>query len=172
MVKSEDNSLILDMSFNTMRTIIRFIYTKELQPEPTTFEEIEMLLKASEQLDVDILESLRGPISKVKDCANISDFMNLYPYFCEDKEIAEELDNYWLQNLKLIRKEKSFLSLTMDSGILQELTSSSEVNLDTEEDVFKTIEQWINHDYPRRHQHFPLLMKSIRYVEDDPKRVS
>lgn len=160
------------MSFNTMKTIIRFIYTKELQPEPTSVEEIEKLMKASEKLGVDILETLRSPIAKVKNVANISELMNLDQYWCDDKVIEEDLTKYFGANLKEIRREKSFLSITMEGRVFEALINMQCLKLDSEKDVFDMIEQWINHDYPGRYQYFLELMYYIRYVADDPKRVS
>ena len=81
-------------------------------------------------------------------------------YHCE--KLLSDARNYILPNFSTVSKTEEFLNLS--SNEVKVWISSDEINVSAEEDVFKIILTWIDHEKNERKEHFAELFREVRLV--------
>ena len=123
-------------------------------------DNVQLLLSGSTMLHI---ERLRAACSRFLhsqldsgNCIGIRDFASMYS--CEQLESHANqcLNQHFLEVLKC----DEFLHLKYEK--LHKLLNSDSIQVQSEEDVFIALENWLHYDYEKRKQFLPELLKCVR----------
>ena len=145
---------------SVMAATLEFIYTGGVRI--STQEIAEGLIVTSDYLFLPNLKPLAEEIIWQK--LNASNCISTC-YFAEKyqcNELVSKIKNFILVNFTAVAKTEEFLR--MSSEELERWLSSDEVVVGSEEDVFKIILTWIEHDKDERERYFANLFRQVRLV--------
>ena len=143
-----------------MREILEFIYTGSVQISAED-KAIELIRMA----DYLVLSSLKTVAGKfLGQYLNILNAISIYCladiYGCE--ELLTNTTNFMFANFTAVTKTEGFLNLSGKE--VKMLISSDQIVVSSEEDVFKAILTWIDHDNGNRKKYFAELFREVRLV--------
>jgi len=145
-----------------LRDILEFIYTGSVQI--TTADDAQELIVMADYLVLTQLKTLAEKVLVSNTKLNASSAFSTYNfakrYRCE--ELIFMSRRFILENFNTVAKMKDFLNLSSEE--VKILISSDEMNVSTEEDVFKIILTWIDHEKSERKKHFGELFREVRLV--------
>ena len=166
MKESQEGVVRLEMfSESVMAATLEFIYTGRVQI--STQEIAQGLIVTADYL---FLPGLKTPAEEVvMQKWNVSNCISTY-YFAElyqCEELVSRTRQFILANFATLLKTEEFLSLSCKE--VEMWISSDEIDVSAEEDVFKIILAWIDHDKSKRKKHFAELFRHVRhhYVSRD-----
>ena len=145
--------------------ILEFIYTGSV--EMTAEDNARDLIVLADYLVLPHLKTIAG--NTVAEKLNVSNCVSTYhfaeTYRCE--KLLSDARNYILSNFANVAKTEEFLNLS--SNEVKMWISSDEINVSAEEDVFKIILTWIDHEKNERKEHFAELFCEVRldYISRD-----
>ena len=145
---------------SAMAAALEFIYTGGVRI--STQEIAEGLIVMADYLLLPNLKPLAEEIIMQKLSASncISTCYFAEKYQCN--ELVSKIKNFILTNFTAVAKTEEFLSLSSEE--VERWISSNEVVVGGEEDVFKIILTWIEHDKDERKKYFATLFKQVRLV--------
>ncbi|CAH1791048.1 unnamed protein product, partial [Owenia fusiformis] len=149
---------IFDIDSTSMELIINFAYTGNVE---ITMTNAQSLMAAS---------SLFQMTSIVNACAKYMetqlDVSNCIPmhylaaiHNCN--ELASKAKEHIEKNFNEVTECEEFLQLSVEK--LSEIISSSDLNVDSEEIIFESIVDWINHDKNQREEYMKKLLPHVRF---------
>ena len=145
-----------------LRDILEFIYTGSVQISAES--NAQDLIAMADFLVLPHLKTLAEKflVTNLKlEVANaISTFLFAKRYRC--KELIFISKNFILANFSTVAKTENFLNLS--SKEVKMWISSDEIDVGAEEDVFKIVLTWIDHEKRDRKKYFPELFREIRLV--------
>ena len=94
----------------------------------------------------------------ILNCTSIYYFAEIY----QCKELVSDAKNFIHANFTNVAKTEEFLN--MSSEEVNKWISSDEINVSSEEDVFKIILTWIDHDKSERKKYFADLFRHVRLI--------
>ena len=140
--------------------ILEFIYTGSVQM--TSEDNARDLIVLADFLVLPHLKTVAG--NTVANKLNVSSCVSTYhfaeKYHCE--KLLSDARNFILSNVSSVAKTEEFLNLS--SNEVKMCISSNEINVNAEEDVFKIILTWIDHDKGAREKYFAELFREVRLV--------
>ncbi|KAL9952177.1 hypothetical protein ACROYT_G039392 [Oculina patagonica] len=168
MKESKEGLVRLEMfSDSVTAAILEFIYTGDVKilDEDNARDVIVM----ADYLFLEKLKTLAGRVLVQK--LNISNCISTY-YFSETyqcEELLSKTKNFILANFTAVYAANREDVLNMSNKEVEMWISSDEINVDAEEDVFKTILAWIDHERSAREKYFAELFRQVRlvYVSQD-----
>ncbi len=158
MLESRSSSVELkDVEFEAMRLLVDFSYTSQLE---ITTDNVLSLLAASSIFDFPaILEATSKFLSAhlhPSNCLGMRALGNTYGSLPLVAAATSHFRNHFTDAVK----SEEFLVLSPE--VLAKLLDSDEVNVRNEEDVYKAIELWLNHDPDGRNDSLPLVLTHVR----------
>ena len=163
MKESREGVVRLEMfSESALRNVLQFIYTGDVQ---ILAEENARDLVVS--ADYFILPNLK-PLAEgaLEDMLNTSNCISAY-YFSQTyqcKELLAKTEKYIIANFTAVYESNREGVLNMSSKEMEMWLSSDAINVRTEEDVFRSILAWIDHDRIERERYFVELFRHVRLV--------
>ena len=141
-----------------MEDILEFIYSGSVHVG--SMERAEDLITAADYLFLSNLKVIAGRFLgqnlSMSNYSSIYDFAERYQ--CE--ELMTNIKKFILSNLVAIANEEHFLNLPCHE--VEQLISSDDIHVSAEDDVFKIILKWINHDKNERKKNFQDLFRHVR----------
>ena len=140
--------------------VLEFIYTGGVQilAEDNARDLIEM----ADYLFIPQLKTFAGKV--LTQTLNTSNCISIYHfaerYQCEG--IVSDTKNFIHANFTNVAKTVEFLNMSSDE--VNKWISSDEIDVSSEEDVFKIILTWIDHDKSERTKYFADLFRQVRLV--------
>ena len=163
MKESNEGVIRLEMITEVcLRDILEFIYTGSVQISAEFEDNARDLIVLADYLVLPHLKTIAG--NTVAEKLNVSSCVSTYHfaenYHCE--KLLSDARNYILSNFSTVAKTEEFLNLSSDE--VKMCISSDEINVSAEEDVFKIILTWIDHEKNERKEHFAELFREVRLV--------
>ncbi|PAV80565.1 hypothetical protein WR25_19109 isoform A [Diploscapter pachys] len=155
---------ITDVDPNTLEALVNFCYCGEIRISDANVQNLlpaACLLQLSEVQDVccDFLKKQLDP----SNCLGIRAFADTHA--C--RELLRSADKYALRNFQQVVGTEEFMSLSYD--LLKEIISSEELHVQSEEQVYDAIVQWVRHDLEHRRNYFSKLLQHVRLPLCRPK---
>jgi len=143
-----------------MREILEFIYTGSVQISAE-----DMAIELIRMADYLVLSSQKTVAGKfLGQYLNILNAISIYfladIYGCE--ELLTNTTNFIFANFTAVTKTEGFFNLSGKE--VKMLISSDQIVVSSEEDVFKAILTWIDHDNGNRKKYFAELFREVRLV--------
>ena len=141
-----------------MKDVLEFIHNGEVSI--STRENAEELLAAADYLCLSNLKSFAGKF--IEQTMSSSNCVSTY-FMAEKFDHSGLLDStrkFILTNFTTVIEEENFLSLP--SHEVEQLVSSDDVAISSEEDIFKAIVNWIIHTKSERSKDFCKLFRRVR----------
>jgi len=163
MKESREGIVRLEMfSESAMRNTLQFIYTGDVQI--LAEDNAEDLVALADYFFLPKLKTLAeaalGEMLNTSNCISIYYFSQRYR--CE--ELLAKSINYIFANFTVVYETNREVVLNMSSKEIEMGLSSDELNVGAEEDVFKIILTWIDHDRNKRQNFFAELFRHVRLV--------
>lgn len=156
--ESKQNEItIRDINENAIEQLVDFCYTSKITVDDKNVQNIlpaACLLQMQEVQDY-CSEFLRSQLDPTN-CLGIRAFADTHS--C--KELLKVADKYLQNNFADVVTSDEFLLLPLNQ--LLEIISSDELNVKSEENVFKAVMNWIKHDLNERKQYLGQLMSHVR----------
>ena len=145
--------------------VLEFIYTGSV--DVLSEDHAKEMITIADYMLIQQLKSLGGRVLAKK--LNVYNCISTY-YFAERFRCKELFSDTWkfiVRNFTAVAKTTEFLDLTVED--VEIWISSDEINVSAEEDVFKILLTWIDHDKSERKKCFQSLFKHVRlpYVTRD-----
>nr|XP_039269607.1 kelch-like protein 12 [Styela clava] len=157
-MREKDQSVveIKGMSSNTVIILLNFVYTESVKVTTNNVQDLLpaaclLQLKGVEQACCAFLKSQLDPVN----CLSIKSFASTHQ--CLD--LAKCAEEFTLKHFKEVIENEEFLELN-ESDVI-ELLESSELEIDSEEDVYEALIYWITHN---REERGPKLSNMLEYV--------
>ena len=166
MRESKEGVVRLEMlSESRLEDILEFIYTGSVQILDE--ENARSLIEMADYLFLPQLQTLAGSVLAQK--LDISNCISTY-YFAERHQCEKLVSNakqIILSNFTNVANTEDFLK--MSNKEVEMWISSGDIDVSSEEDVFKIILAWIDHDKSVRKKYFAELFRHVRliYVSSD-----
>ena len=161
MKESNEGVIRLEMITEACITdVLEFIYTGRVQK--TAEDNARDLIVLADYLVLPHLKTIAG--NTVAEKLNVSNCVSTY-HFAENyncEKLLSDARNYILSNFATVSKTEEFLNLS--SNEVKMWISSNEINVSAEEDVFKIILTWIDHEKNERNENFAELFREVRLV--------
>ena len=142
---------------NAMRLLVEFAYTCKL--EITTVNVQSVMMAASIYSFPSVFEAaakfLEGQLHP-SNCLGIRSFARMYG----SDRLVQIASEYFRTHFIDAIKNEEFLSLSGDD--LAWLLDSDDVNVRSEEDVYRAVESWLSHHTEERVSHLPALIRVVR----------
>ena len=163
MKESREGIVRLEMfSESAMRNTLQFIYTGDVQI--LAEDNARDLVVAADYFFLSDLKRLAeaalGEILNTFNCISVHNFSQRY--HCQ--ELLAKTEEYILTNFIAMYETNREEVLNMSSKEMGMWLSSDEINVSAEEDVFKIILAWIDHDRNTRQKYFAELFRHVRLV--------
>ena len=158
---SKDGVVRLEMLTEAgLRAVLEFLYTGgvEILAEDNARDLIEM----ADYLIIPQLKTFaeRVLVQKLNTSNCISIYYFAKRYHCE--ELVSDAKKFIHANFTNVAKTEEFLN--MSSEEVNKWISSDKINVSSEEDVFKIILTWIDHDKSERKKYFADLFRQVRLI--------
>ncbi|XP_059474437.1 kelch-like protein 17 isoform X2 [Neocloeon triangulifer] len=155
--KSQSEVTLHDVDLAALQLLVDFAYSGHIL---ITEDNVQILLPASSLLQ---MASVREACCKFlmrqlhpSNCLGIRSFADAHS--C--KELHRRSHRFALQNFQEVITTEEFLLLPFQE--VEQLISSNQLNISTEEKVFHAVLTWVKHDLAEREQHISKLMKHVR----------
>ena len=163
MVESREGIVRLEMfSESAMRNTLQFIYTGDVHI--LAEDNAEDLVVSADYFFLPNLKTLAeaalGEMLSTSNCISVYYFSQRYG--CE--ELLTKSVNYIFANFTVVYETNREVVLDMSSKEMEMGLSSDKINVSAEEDVFKIILAWIDHDRNKRQKYFAELFRHVRLV--------
>ena len=143
-----------------MRQIMEFMYTGRVQI--STESNAQELIAMANYLVLPKLKTLAGKVLVEK--LNVSNAVATYchaeKYQCQ--ALASDTKSFILANFTDVAKTEAFLNLSSEK--VKMWIASDDIDVRTEEDVFKVILTWVDRDKSERKKNFAELFREVRLV--------
>uniref|UniRef100_H2R9L2 Kelch like family member 17 n=1 Tax=Pan troglodytes TaxID=9598 RepID=H2R9L2_PANTR len=146
-----------DIDPQALDQLVQFAYTAEIVVGEGN---VQTLLPAASLLQ---LNGVRDACCKFllsqldpSNCLGIRGFADAHS--CSD--LLKAAHRYVLQHFVDVAKTEEFMLLPLKQVL--ELVSSDNLNVPSEEEVYRAVLSWVKHDVDARRQHVPRLMKCVR----------
>lgn len=150
-----------------LQIIINYIYTASIE---LTTDTVEKILIAADLLDLASLKSLCCEfIAKQLDSSNCLGIALFAEQYNLDK-LYESAETFVCDNFAKLRMDEEFFKL--DAHQLCKFLSSSDIRVDSEEDVFRSLMSWVEHDLINREEYMSKLLHHIRFPLLTPKFIA
>ena len=163
MKESREGIVRLEMfSESAMRNTLQFIYTGDVQI--LAEDNARDLVVSADYFFLPNLKTVaEGALVKMLNTSNcISGYYFSQRFQC--KELLAKSEKYILANFTAVYETNREEVLNMSSKEMEMWLSSDEINVSAEEDVFKIILAWIDHDRNKRQKYFAELFGHVRLV--------
>ncbi|XP_078352809.1 kelch-like protein 38 [Oculina patagonica] len=143
-----------------LAAVLGFIYTGDLQI--LTEDDARGLIEMADYLFILPLKTLAGRV--LAQTLNTSNCISTY-YFAERyrcEQLTSDVKKFVHSNFTNVAKAEEFLN--MSSEEVNQWISSDGINVSTEEDVFKIILTWIDHNKSERKKYFADLFRQVRLI--------
>ncbi|XP_078347048.1 kelch-like protein 3 [Oculina patagonica] len=163
MKESKEGVVRLEMfSQSVMGNALEFIYTGNVQI--LAEDNARDLIIVADYLFLQNLKTLAVGVllQKMYTSNCISTYHFSEKYQCE--ELVSKTKKFILANFTTLYEADREKVLSMSSNEFQMWISSDEINVTAEEDVFKIILVWIDHDKSKRKKYFSALFSHVRLV--------
>ncbi|GAB6026965.1 hypothetical protein CHUAL_014102 [Chamberlinius hualienensis] len=155
--KTKDSVTIHDVDQMALHLLIDYSYTGEII---ITEENVQVLLPAASLLQMtQVIEACCKFLLRQlhpSNCLGIRSFADTHA--CSDLYIKSH--KFALKNFEEVIQREEFLLLPLPE--VEELVSSDNLNVSTEEKVFTAVIAWIKHDIEKRAEHAARLMQHVR----------
>ena len=161
MIESKEGIARLEMLTEaSLGDILEFIYTGSVQI--STEDNARDLIKMADYLFIPKLRAIAGRVLAQKlDTSNcFSTYYFAERYHCE--ELVSVARNLIFTNFTIVEKAEEFRNLS--SAEVEKWISSDEIEVSAEEEVFKIILSWIDHNKSERGKYFAELFRQVRLV--------
>ena len=165
MKETQEGVVRLEMfTESIMAATLRFIYTGDVQI--LAEDDARDLIVVADYLFLEKLKLRAGEVLVQLQTLNTSNCISTY-YFAERCQCEDLLSNtrkFFIANFTSILVANRKDVLNMSSKEVEMWISSDEIDVSAEEDVFKIILAWIDHDRSRRKIFFAELFRHVRLV--------
>ena len=163
MKESREGIVRLEMfSESAMRNTLQFIYTGDVQI--LAEDNARDLVVSADYLFLPTLKPLaEAALVKMLNTSNcLSAYCFSQRYQCE--QLLAKSEKYILENFIAMYETNHEEVLNMSNKDMEMWLSSDEINVSAEEDVFKIILAWIDHDRNKRQKYFVELFRHVRLI--------
>ncbi|XP_019864480.1 PREDICTED: kelch-like protein 18 [Amphimedon queenslandica] len=164
MEESQKSEVILhDVDPVALKCVLELFYTGHVTIKS---DNVQSLLSAASLFQIDHLVSaclsfLKQQLSP-SNCLGIKSFAGLHS--CQF--LVEAAERYSLARFTEVTCENEFLELTFEE--VSSLTSNNKLNINSEDEVFDAIKNWILHDKSSRIIHLTSLLSNVRMSQLSP----
>lgn len=155
---------MVDVDAKTLQTLIDFCYSGEVVINDTNVQTIlpvACLLQIQEIQDV-CCDFLKKQLHATN-CLGIRSFADTHS--C--RELFRIAEKFMLDNFQEVLETEEFLLLT--PNLLAEILANNELNVKSEEVIFKGVIKWANHDLTNRKTHLAKVLSNVRLALFTPK---
>ena len=153
----QDVVLLKDVEYAAMKLLVEFAYTSRLE---ITVANVQSLLTAASLFDFPAVREACGKflIGQLhpSNCLGIRSFARTHG--CA--KLVEKASCYFRNHFMDAVKSEEFPGIAGDE--LAALIDSGDVNVRSEEDVFRAVLAWLEHDPEPRKEHLPSLLRAVR----------
>ncbi|CAH1268654.1 kelch-like protein 8 isoform X2 [Branchiostoma lanceolatum] len=154
----QDTVTIKDIDSYALEQIVRFAYTSKVV---MTTENVQSLLYAACLLQVEVLAKACCDFMKAHlhpaNCLGIRMFAEQH----NRMELMKCADKHSCDNFLDVIQHDEFLQVS--AGHLTAMISSSDLNIDAEEQVYEAVMKWVKHDITERKQHVSDIFRHVRF---------
>ena len=161
MVESKEGVVRLEMLTEAgLGAVLEFIYTGGIQI--LAEDNVRDLIEMADYLFISPLKTIAGKFLAAT--LNTSNCISTYRFAerCHCEELVSDAANFIHANFINVAKTEEFLKMSSDE--VNNWISSDEIDVSSEEDVFKIILSWIDHDKSERKKYFADLFRQVRLV--------
>lgn len=148
---------IKDMDPSILSSLVDFAYTGEVE---VTVENVQEVLSAASLLQITQVQDICCEFLKkqldANNCLGIKNFAEANG--CS--QLSDVIDEYARRHFREVAVGSEFLNSSWEN--VARLISSSDLNVQSEEDVYSAVVQWIKQDPTDRAQHLPALLAEVR----------
>ena len=148
---------IKDMNPKILTSLVDFTYTGELS---ISVDNVQELLSAASLLQIRQVQHICCQFLKnqldASNCLGIKNFAEANG--C--KQLSEVIDTFARKHFRDVSTGSEFLNNSWEN--IASLISSSELNVNSEEDVYLSVMQWVKQEPAEREQYLPKLLKHVR----------
>ncbi|XP_070554278.1 kelch-like protein 8 isoform X2 [Ptychodera flava] len=153
----QDIITIKDIDENAMTALVRFMYSSKIT---LTTDNVQPLLYASSILQMEIVARACCEFMKThlhpSNCLGVRNFAELHGR----TDLVKAADSYTFDHfLEVIQNDEFYNISGRHFGLI--LTSSN-LNIESEQQVYEAMMKWVKYDVVMRQQHLPDLMSKIR----------
>lgn len=150
--------IIHDVDESAMELLIDYCYTSRIVVDE---KNVQTLLPAAcilqmEEVQVTCCEFLQKQLDPTN-CLGIRAFADTHS--C--RELLRIADRYTQQHFVDVKESEEFLCLPINQLI--DIISSDELNMNSEEDVFQAVMQWVSCDVQQRKQYLHKILEHVRF---------
>ena len=161
---SSDTIPIKDVDEPTLRTLVDFCYTGEVSINDSN---VQQLLPAASLLQIHEVQDVCSEWLKKQlhptNCLGIRSFADSFA--CRD--LLKAAEKFMRDNIQEVIGSEEFLQLPVSQ--LVELVASDELNVKSEEQVYRAVMQWVRSDLPSRQLHLSSVLQHVRLPMMSPK---
>lgn len=140
-----------------IKSILDFIYTGDLKIDERN---VRVLLEASNFLFISAVKDAccqyLGSILEAENCLTIMSIAD--EFFCG--KLHQKALNFFYKEFLTVAKHEDFMNLHLDEII--ELLSSDELHVESEDQLFEVLANWIAYDLKKRKEYLVQLMSLVR----------
>ncbi len=148
---------IKDMSAGVLRCLVDFAYTGEID---IVVENVQEILSAASLLQIVQVQDICCEFLKKQldttNCLGIKNFAEANG--CT--QLTDVVDAFARRHFQEVSGGSEFLNNTWEN--VASLISSSDLNVESEEEVYTAVMQWVKQDPAERATHLPQLLKHVR----------
>ncbi len=148
---------IKDMDPQVLRSLVDFAYTGEID---ITVENVQEVLAAASLLQIaTVQDNCCEFLKKQLDASNCLGIKN----FAEANgcsQLSDVIDSFARRHFQEVARGSEFLNNTWEN--VASLIASSDLNVESEEEVYGAVMQWVRQDPVERSQHLPQLLEHVR----------
>ncbi|KAL5460466.1 hypothetical protein EMCRGX_G033917 [Ephydatia muelleri] len=146
-----------DVEYLAMKLLVEFAYTSRLE---ITVSNVQSLLTAASLFDFPTVRDACGKFLATQlhpsNCLGIRSFARTHG--CG--QLLEKASSYFREHFTDAVKSEEFQGISGDE--LVSLVDSDDVNVRSEEDVFRAVLTWLDHSPESRKEHLPSLLRAVR----------
>ncbi|XP_077289618.1 kelch-like protein 24 [Arctopsyche grandis] len=140
--------IMSQFDYKVIDAILKYCYTGEINIGE---KHLKKLLELANLLEVKIPPQFKT-VNK-SNCLNVLKSTG-------DSELLKKAMDLTLENFETLHKTQGFLNLPLFN--LMEILKSNDLNVPSEESVFRAVKLWVNHDNANHKSNLAQLMKSVR----------
>jgi len=158
MVESTERSVVIqDIEEEAMEKLIQFAYTAKIR---LSTENVQSILYAASILQIETVATACSSFMKShlqpSNCIEVRSFAEMH----NRVELMKMTDMYMRENFIAVSVTEEFLAMPLT--LLEDLVGSPDLNVESEEQVYKAIILWTKHDEVLRKQYLPNLLGKVK----------
>lgn len=155
---AQEDVVLRGCASSSVKSLVEFVYTGSLEVNVNNVQ--DLLVTASIFFLTSVVDCCAKFMSKQishSNCLGVRDFAVVHNL----QELREMATTYSIQNFSKVSHQEEFLNLSLSQVV--EFVQSDDIKVESEEDVYEAVTNWIFHDEDKRIEHSDLLYNYVRF---------